>query len=244
MQLAALLLALLALTPALAQNPGTRIGYVDMKRLLDNAPQVIEGRKRLEAEFEGKDRQLKAGEAELAELETHERRDAAILPKAAADALHNKIETLRRTLERTRKQMSEDLKARLDEEFNRRWPEINDAVIAYAREQLADFKAGRRKGTMNDQAAELTDDEMKSDFGAYTGGADSGAAARQRYETIRRELSEQLTNAAMNISFGRDEQSAIEQLMNHVQVYTGMIYRGPFFARDLAWALAERQRRK
>jgi dihydroorotate dehydrogenase len=28
-----------------------------------------------------------------------------------------------------------------------------------------------------------------------------------------------------------------------VQVYTGMIFRGPFFARDLAWALADRQRR-
>ncbi len=27
-----------------------------------------------------------------------------------------------------------------------------------------------------------------------------------------------------------------------VQVYTGMIYRGPFFARDLAWALSDRQR--
>ena len=55
------------------------------------------------------------------------------------------------------------------------------------------------------------------------GGADSGAATRQRYETIRRELGEQLTTAAMNISFGRDEQSAIEQLMNHVQIYTGMV---------------------
>ena len=28
-----------------------------------------------------------------------------------------------------------------------------------------------------------------------------------------------------------------------LQVYTGMIYRGPFFARDLAWAVAERQKR-
>ncbi len=55
------------------------------------------------------------------------------------------------------------------------------------------------------------------------GGADSGAAARQRYETVRRELGEQLTSAAMNISFGREEQTAIEQLMNHVTVYTGMV---------------------
>lgn len=43
-----------------------------------------------------------------------------------------------------------------------------------------------------------------------------------------------------------DEESAGEKLdagASLVQVYTGMIYRGPFFARDLAWALAERQRR-
>lgn len=42
-----------------------------------------------------------------------------------------------------------------------------------------------------------------------------------------------------------DEESAGEKLdagASLVQVYTGMIYRGPFFARDLAWALAERQR--
>jgi dihydroorotate dehydrogenase len=42
-----------------------------------------------------------------------------------------------------------------------------------------------------------------------------------------------------------DEESAGEKLDAGaclVQVYTGMIYRGPFFARDLAWALADRQR--
>lgn len=139
MRLAALLLALVWLAPALAQDAGTRIGYVDMKRLLDNAPQVIEGRKRLEAEFQARDQQLKAEQARLVDLETRERRDAAVMPKTAADALHSQIETLRRTLDRTRKQMGEDLKARLDEELNRRWPEINDAVIAYAREQGYDL---------------------------------------------------------------------------------------------------------
>jgi dihydroorotate dehydrogenase len=29
-----------------------------------------------------------------------------------------------------------------------------------------------------------------------------------------------------------------------VQVYTGLIYRGPFFARDIAWGLADRQTAK
>lgn len=140
MRLAALLLAFAWLAPSIAQVQGsTRIGYVDMQRLLDNAPQVVAGRQRLEKEFQARDRQLKAEQARLVELETTKRRDAAIMTKAAADALDQQIETLRRTLDRTRKQMSVDLKARLDEELNRRWPEINDVVAAYAREQGYDL---------------------------------------------------------------------------------------------------------
>ncbi len=43
-----------------------------------------------------------------------------------------------------------------------------------------------------------------------------------------------------------DEASAGEKLdagATLVQLYTGLIYRGPFFAREVAWALAQRQRR-
>ncbi len=55
------------------------------------------------------------------------------------------------------------------------------------------------------------------------GGADSGAQARIKYEAVRRELGEQLTIASKNISFGKDEQSSIEKLMENVQIYTGMV---------------------
>jgi dihydroorotate dehydrogenase len=43
-----------------------------------------------------------------------------------------------------------------------------------------------------------------------------------------------------------DIESAAEKLdagASLVQVYTGMVYRGPFFAAELARALADRQRR-
>lgn len=55
------------------------------------------------------------------------------------------------------------------------------------------------------------------------GGADSGAQARVKYEAARQELGEQLTVAAKNISFGRDEQTPIETLMNKVQAYNGLV---------------------
>jgi len=55
------------------------------------------------------------------------------------------------------------------------------------------------------------------------GGAASGAQARLKYEAVRHELGAQLTLAARNISFGKEEQTPIEALMEKVQVYTGMV---------------------
>ncbi|CAN5193069.1 hypothetical protein BH11CYA1_BH11CYA1_23430 [soil metagenome] len=55
------------------------------------------------------------------------------------------------------------------------------------------------------------------------GGADSGAQARVKYEAVRKELGEQLTVAAKNISFGRDEQTPLETLMDKVQAYNGLV---------------------
>lgn len=55
------------------------------------------------------------------------------------------------------------------------------------------------------------------------GGADSGAQARIKYEAVRKELGEQLTVAAKNISFGKDEQGPLEVLMEKVQTYTGLV---------------------
>ena len=116
-----------------------RIGYVDMKRLLDNAPQVIETRRMLGNEFKAKDAALKAEEARLAELESRERRDALILPKPAAESLRREIDALRDSITRTRNRLAKELKAREDEEFNRQWPLIEAAVIAHAREQQLDL---------------------------------------------------------------------------------------------------------
>lgn len=42
------------------------------------------------------------------------------------------------------------------------FPRLAGQHPEYIAKQLADFKSGRRKGTMNDQAAELTEEEMKA----------------------------------------------------------------------------------
>lgn len=127
-------LAGLASPVAPADAQSGRIGYVDMKRLLDNAPQVVAGRDALQREFAQRDAELKAQEQRLAELEDRQRREAALLPKADADARQAEINTLRRSIERLRTRLREELGARADEETRQRWGEIQDVVVEFARE--------------------------------------------------------------------------------------------------------------
>ncbi len=139
----AVALAVLASVPASAQAPASaaaaRVGYVDMKRLLDNAPQVVAGRTRLQREFAPRDAALKADEERLAELRKKQERDGALLGKDDADRLKREIDALDRSVRRTREDLRNELKTRSDQELDRSWQEINNAVVEYAREQGYDL---------------------------------------------------------------------------------------------------------
>lgn len=116
-----------------AQAPvATRIGYVDMKRLLDNAPQIVAGRSKLEGEFAGRDTALKTDEQHLTDL----RAKAGAKP---SDVQQREIDALERSIKRQRDALRNELKARSDQELDNSWREINDAVVAFAREQGYDL---------------------------------------------------------------------------------------------------------
>jgi outer membrane protein len=136
------MLLLEALVPpaAVAQTPAaTRIGYVDMKRLLDNAPQVLAGREKLSKEFQPRDASLKADEKRLDELRERQQKEGATMATTDADTLKREIDALDRSIKRNRESMRNDLKSRSDQELDKSWREINDAVVAYAREQGYDI---------------------------------------------------------------------------------------------------------
>ena len=123
-----------------AQAPAaTRIGYVDMKRLLDNAPQVVAGRERLSKEFAPRDASLKADEKRLDELRERQQKEGATTATGDTDTLKREIDALDRSIKRNRESMRNDLKSRSDQELDKSWREINDAVVAYAREQGFDI---------------------------------------------------------------------------------------------------------
>lgn len=133
------LTAAFVLLPALASAQGGKLGYVDMKRLLDSAPQVQAGRERLQREFAARDAALKADETRLADLKAKFERDGALLTKPDADTRKREIDALDRSIKRTRDELRAELKTRSDQELDKSWQEINNAVVEFAREQGLDL---------------------------------------------------------------------------------------------------------
>lgn len=123
---------------ALAQDGPSRVGYVDMQRLIDNAPQTLAARDRLKQEFDKRDAGLKQDEARLAALDL-QLKDGAARPEAERIALQRQADALRRSVERTRQRLREEFNARVDQELDRTWPLINEAVAEFAREQGYDL---------------------------------------------------------------------------------------------------------
>jgi len=133
------LLLLLGPGAAMAEEGGTRIAYVDMQRLLDSAPQVTAAQARLTREFAARDLALKADQAKLRAMEDKLRRDTPLMSREAAATLQQETETLRRAVARTRARLDEELKTRTQEEIDRAWPAITEAVADYAREHGYDL---------------------------------------------------------------------------------------------------------
>lgn len=124
---------------ALAQDGASRIGYVDMQRLIDEAPQMRAARERLKQEFDKRDVALKQEEARLAGLDQRLQREATTLAPADLTVLQRQAEALRRSVERTRQRLREEFNSRVDQELDRTWPLINEAVAELAREQGYDL---------------------------------------------------------------------------------------------------------
>lgn len=136
----ALLLCLLALLPSVAvAQDAPRVAYVDMQRLLTESPQALAAQTRLQLEFEARDELLREDAARLEALEQRQRRDAAILSAADAQALEREIETLRRSVRQTRERLRTELEERKESEYQRFFMQITDSVIEYARDEGIDL---------------------------------------------------------------------------------------------------------
>ncbi|MEE8495135.1 MAG: OmpH family outer membrane protein [Xanthomonadales bacterium] len=103
-----------------------RIAYVDMKQVLDNAPQVLAGRATLDKEFRARNDAIEMDEFRAGTLEARLLRTDLLSDNKLA--LERELRELHRNINRRKEDLRDELSFRRTEEVQRLEEEINVAV--------------------------------------------------------------------------------------------------------------------
>ena len=130
-----LMLLTLFAVPATAQQ--LRIGYVDMKQLLDNAPQVLAGREKLDLEFRPRNETIEFQDRQAQTME--DRLQIGDLTEDARIRLDRELREMRRNVNRQKEDLRDELSFRRTEEVQKLEDQINQAVQEIARDNGYDL---------------------------------------------------------------------------------------------------------
>jgi outer membrane protein len=132
-----LLLTLFVLVAGPATAQQLRVGYVDMKQVLDNAPQVLAGREKLDLEFRPRSETIEFQERQVQDME--DRLQLGDLSEDARVRLDRELREMRRNVNRQKEDLRDELSFRRTEEVQKLEGQINQAVEAIARDSGYDL---------------------------------------------------------------------------------------------------------
>jgi len=132
-----LLLTLFVLVAGPATAQQLRVGYVDMKQVLDNAPQVLAGREKLDLEFRPRNETIEFQERQVQSME--DRLQLGDLAEDARVRLDRELREMRRNVNRQKEDLRDELSFRRTEEVQKLEDQINQAVQEIARDSGYDL---------------------------------------------------------------------------------------------------------
>lgn len=147
-----------AASPVWAQEPATgpvRVAFVDMERLLREAPQMRDLRAALQAELADRKRDLEAEAASIEELKR--KRDEPGQPDAEVAILDRRIAAAERGLKRARTELDELRAVRSNEAVDAIDKLVGEAAAAAARERGFAAVMTREYAVYVDPALDLTE---------------------------------------------------------------------------------------
>jgi len=122
--------------PALAE---IKIGFVDLAKLSESAPQVIAAQDKIDAEFSSRVKEIDAMQRKLAKMEEDLGKDSEVMSASERSKKEREILGMRRDLKRTQEEFRDDLNIRKNEMLRAMNVEIGNVIEAYAKEQGFDL---------------------------------------------------------------------------------------------------------
>ena len=166
--------ALFAVTMLIAGAPafsadGVKIGFVNSKIIMEQAPQAGKAQKNLEREFSTRETSLKAEASEIVELEKQLKKDGAIMSESKLAALERKILKKKRDLERGSDELREDLNIRRSEELGLLQREVSKVIKEIAEKEDYDIILAENHLVFASKKIDITDKILQRLKSAYKG---------------------------------------------------------------------------
>jgi len=128
-----------ALTFPIPAQAEVKVGFVNVAKVLDEAPQAQEARKRIESEFSPRDRELLSQQKEIRTLEEKLMRDGDIMNETQRLQLEQDIRSMKRDLRRSQDEFREDLNLRRTQELSKLQQEVVEVIQELAKDQGYDL---------------------------------------------------------------------------------------------------------
>lgn len=116
-----------------------KIGFVDLAKLSESAPQIKEAQSKIDAEFSSREQELIAQQRALGKLEERLSKDGAVMSDSERTKLEREILSKRRDLKRTQEEFRDDLNIRKNEMLRKVNIEIGEVIEEIAKSEDYDL---------------------------------------------------------------------------------------------------------
>jgi len=133
---------LFVLGASFAQAQTSKVAFVNIPKLLEKAPQAVAANKRLEKEFEPRNRSLLKLRKELRDLEDRLQREGVTMSESQLNRLEADIRNRKREISRTQDDYREDLNIRRNDELRKLQKRVYEAIVELAKKEKYDMVIG------------------------------------------------------------------------------------------------------
>jgi len=146
--------------PAAALAEDYKIGVINTDRILRESTPAKDAAKKIEQEFQAREAAVGKLDRELREMTTKLDREGATMSQADRATLQRDVELRGRDLERTRRQLGEDLRARQFDEMNKIKERLDAVLTKLAKDQGYDLIL--QDGLFVRRSVDITDTVIKA----------------------------------------------------------------------------------
>lgn len=122
--------------PVLAQ---VKVGFVNISKVLDKAPQAESARERIEKEFAPRDRELLNQQKEIRAMEDKLVKDGAVMSATERQRQESEIRSLKREIRRLQDEFREDLNLRRSQELSKLQRKVTEVIQELAKAEAYDL---------------------------------------------------------------------------------------------------------